>query len=74
MANCRALVPSLVPDRDPPLTVVSANDDVLGAIPPRISDLKIEIGHVLCIDAVGYSKLLINAQSELLRQLIERPG
>jgi hypothetical protein len=31
------------------------------------SDVKFEIGHVLFIDIVGYSKLLINEQSELLR-------
>jgi hypothetical protein len=28
------------------------------------SDVKFEIGHVLLIDIVGYSKLLINAQRE----------
>jgi len=28
------------------------------------SDVKFEIGHVLFIDIVGYSKLLINEQSE----------
>jgi TolB-like protein/class 3 adenylate cyclase len=32
---------------------------------------KFEIGHVLFIDVVGYSKLLINEQSELLRKLNE---
>ena len=31
------------------------------------SDLKFEIGHVLFIDVVGYSRLLINEQSELIR-------
>jgi hypothetical protein len=30
------------------------------------SDVKFEIGHVLFIDIVGYSKLLINEQSEHL--------
>jgi hypothetical protein len=34
-------------------------------------DPKFEIGHVLFIDVVGYSKLLINEQSELLRELNE---
>ena len=29
-----------------------------------VSDLKLEIGHVLYIDIVGYSKLLISEQSE----------
>ena len=33
------------------------------------STLKLEIGHVLFIDIVGYSKTLINQQSELVRQL-----
>ena len=33
------------------------------------SDVKFEIGHVLFIDIVGYSKLLINQQSELLETL-----
>src|SRR3954468_6525032 len=37
------------------------------------SDVKFEIGHVLFIDIVGYSKLLINEQSqrlETLRQIV----
>ena len=33
------------------------------------SELKAEIGHVLFIDIVGYSKLLINEQSDLLEHL-----
>ncbi len=33
------------------------------------SELKAEIGHVLFIDIVGYSKLLINEQTELLEHL-----
>src|SRR6478672_4618801 len=33
------------------------------------SDVKFEIGHVLFIDIVGYSKLLINQQSEQLETL-----
>ncbi len=35
------------------------------------SDVKFEIGHVLFIDIVGYSKLLISEQSELLQTLKE---
>src|SRR6266849_1829073 len=35
------------------------------------SDVKFEIGHVLFIDIVGYSKLLINEQSELMQKLKE---
>jgi len=34
-------------------------------------DLRLQIGHVLFIDIVGYSKLLINAQTELLHELNE---
>src|SRR6266516_6955407 len=33
------------------------------------ADVKFEIGHVLFIDIVGYSKLLIHEQSELLQKL-----
>src|ERR1700720_1270916 len=33
--------------------------------------LRLEIAHVLFIDIVGYSKLLINQQSEILRELNE---
>ncbi|MDQ3118513.1 MAG: adenylate/guanylate cyclase domain-containing protein [Verrucomicrobiota bacterium] len=35
------------------------------------SELKFEIGHVLLIDIVGYSKLLINEQRERLQELNE---
>jgi serine/threonine-protein kinase len=35
------------------------------------SDIKFEIGHVLFIDIVGYSRLLINEQSEQLQKLKE---
>src|SRR5213076_2747528 len=35
------------------------------------SDVKLEIGHVLFIDIVGYSKLLINEQSEQIQKLTE---
>jgi hypothetical protein len=35
------------------------------------TDVKLEIGHVLFIDIVGYSKLLITEQSELLQKLKE---
>src|SRR6184192_2237241 len=36
---------------------------------PSGSELKFEIGHVLFIDIVGYSKLLINEQSEQIQTL-----
>src|SRR5437868_14093348 len=35
----------------------------------RSPDVKFEIGHVLFIDIVGYSKLLITEQSEQLQKL-----
>jgi len=35
------------------------------------SDLPLEVGHVLFIDIVGYSKLLIDEQKERLRQLTD---
>src|ERR1700745_686962 len=35
------------------------------------SDLQLEIGHVLFVDIVGYSKLLINEQSERIQELRE---
>src|ERR1700740_1660270 len=35
------------------------------------SDVKFEIGHILFIDIVGYSKLLINEQSEQIQTLKE---
>jgi hypothetical protein len=35
------------------------------------SEVKFEIGHVLFIDIVGYSKLLINEQSEQMQKLRE---
>src|SRR5438105_15368019 len=38
---------------------------------PSGSEVKFEIGHVLFIDIVGYSKLLINEQSEQIQTLRE---
>jgi len=38
------------------------------------SDVKLEIGHFLFIDVVGYSKLLINEQSEQMQKLREIVG
>ena len=32
-------------------------------------DLQLEIAHILLIDVVGYSKLLVNEQIELLEEL-----
>src|SRR5215470_1397877 len=39
--------------------------------PASSSDVKIEIGHVLFIDIVDYSKLLITEQSEQMQKLRE---
>src|ERR1700757_1579746 len=39
--------------------------------PGQSSDVKFEIGHVLFIDIVGYSKLLITEQSERIQKLKE---
>jgi class 3 adenylate cyclase len=39
--------------------------------PDTASEVKLEIGHVLFIDIVGYSKLLINEQSDQIRKLKE---
>jgi hypothetical protein len=39
--------------------------------PDPSSDVKLEIGHVLYLDIVGYSKFLIHEQSELVRELKE---
>ena len=38
-------------------------------VPESSSDVKFEIGHVLFIDIVGYSKGLINEQSEQIQKL-----
>src|SRR5919108_1548213 len=40
-------------------------------LPDSRPDVKFEIGHVLFIDVVGYSKLLIHEQSEQLQTLKE---
>jgi hypothetical protein len=37
--------------------------------PDHSADVKFEIGHVLFIDIVGYSKLLIDEQSEQIQKL-----
>ena len=40
-------------------------------MPPPGEQTRLQIGHVLFIDIVGYSKLLVNEQSGLLRELNE---
>src|SRR6476659_3514622 len=39
--------------------------------PEPFSDVKFEIGHVLFVDIVGYSKLLINEQRDQIQKLKE---
>ena len=39
-------------------------------IPDLEPDLKLEIAHILTIDVVAYSKLLIDEQSRLMAQLV----
>ena len=39
--------------------------------PGQSSEVKFEIGHVLFIDIIGYSKLLLDEQKERLRQLTD---
>ena len=39
--------------------------------PQSAADVKFEIGHVLFVDIVGYSKLLISEQSEQIQKLKE---
>src|SRR6478672_10042841 len=60
---------------DCPREIVSLNPgfpDRTKPMPPEQSpDVKFEIGHVLFIDIVGYSKLLINEQSEQIQKLTE---
>ena len=38
-------------------------------MPRQTTDLALEIAHLLFIDVVGYSKLLVNEQIELMQQL-----
>ena len=40
-------------------------------MPESDDNLRLEIGHVLFIDIVGYSKLLLEEQKERLNQLTE---
>jgi hypothetical protein len=44
---------------------VNPQDKSAGPTP----DLQLEIAHILLIDVVGYSKLLVNEQIELLQEL-----
>ena len=49
------------------LVLPTVNAQNTSAEPP--SDLQLEIAHLLLIDVVGYSKLLVNEQIELLQEL-----
>ena len=61
-------------DADVPLLNTSESGVRKAAVnptPSQSSEVKFEIGHVLFIDIVGYSKLLINEQSEQIQKLKE---
>jgi hypothetical protein len=49
-------------------TAVNAQDR-----PAEPLDLPLEIAHILLIDVVGYSKLLVNEQIEVLQELEQLP-
>src|ERR1700681_3030332 len=69
------LVPITAMSRAPAL--LSTIGELDESVPPthvrmpveRKADLHLEIAHVLFMDVVGFSKLLINDQSEILEQL-----
>jgi hypothetical protein len=74
MANCSAYHPTRLPDESlRTLTVVPRDESEASATSAVHSSVaeKIEIGHVLFIDIVGYSQLLIHAQTELQQELKE---
>jgi TolB-like protein/Flp pilus assembly protein TadD/class 3 adenylate cyclase len=55
----------------PPFSEALRRQTEVNPISSDSSDVKFEIGHVLFIDIVGYSKLLINEQSEQIQKLKE---
>ena len=50
----------------------TVNAQNTSADPP--SDLQLEIAHLLLIDVVGYSRLLVNEQIELLHGVVDGRG
>src|SRR4030095_13331632 len=73
--QCGAEIPSDAPEGGCPccLLHVGLLPDAQGAAPDASTitapDLQLEIAHILLIDVVGYSKLLVNEQIELLEEL-----
>src|SRR5437667_2676014 len=53
----------------PPILLVSQRVNAQDTSAEPTPDLQLEIAHILLIDVVGYSKLLVNEQIELLQEL-----
>src|SRR5438477_6527295 len=60
---------SIWPRPRPPILLVSQRVNAQDMPADPTPDLQLEIAHILLIDAVGYSKLLVNEQIELLQEL-----
>ena len=60
---------SIWPRPRPPILLVSQTVNAQDTPAEPTPDLQLEIAHILLIDAVGYSKLLVNEQIELLQEL-----
>ncbi|PZR73651.1 MAG: hypothetical protein DLM73_09845 [Chthoniobacterales bacterium] len=74
MSNSPAFQPARTPDREPGRLSVVRTTDCGPEDESSVSTShgeKIAIGHVLCVDIVGYSKLLIHEQTQLLDELRE---
>jgi hypothetical protein len=56
------LLRSKIAPQDSAAPTPTISVQVLPALNKRSADLEFEIGHVLFIDIVGYSKLLLNEQ------------
>ena len=69
LRDFRASGTSIWPRPRPPILLVSQSLNVQDMPAEPTPDLQLEIAHILLIDAVGYSKLLVNEQIELLQEL-----
>jgi TolB-like protein/class 3 adenylate cyclase/Flp pilus assembly protein TadD len=72
MANCSAYHPTSLPDEPSTRLTIVPRDEAATSPTSTVQSgraEKIEIGHVLFIDIVGYSQLLIHAQTELQHEL-----
>ena len=59
----------ICPRPRPPASLESQRVNAQDRPPEPTPDLQLEIAHLLLIDVVGYSKLLVNEQIELLQEL-----